>query len=58
MGGVRASLLVAPGQRKVLCDVAACRKARILPTGYFHVGFTLPAPLCALAMCNRERIYP
>jgi hypothetical protein len=35
----------------------AQRKARILPTAYFHVVFTLPAGLRALAMCNRARIY-
>jgi hypothetical protein len=35
----------------------AQRKARILPTAYFHVVFTLPAALRALAMCNRGRIY-
>jgi hypothetical protein len=35
----------------------AQRKARILPTAYFHVVFTLPAALRALTMCNRKRIY-
>jgi hypothetical protein len=35
----------------------AKRKARILPTAYFHVVFTLPALLRALTYCNRERVY-
>lgn len=33
------------------------RKERILPTGYFHTVFTLPAELRSLAMCNRKVVY-
>jgi hypothetical protein len=33
------------------------RKQRILPTHYFHLVFTLPSELRALAFCNREVIY-
>jgi hypothetical protein len=33
------------------------RKARILPTSYYHVVFTLPSELRALALRNRERVY-
>lgn len=33
------------------------RQARVLPTHYFHVVFTLPAELRALALCNRERVF-
>jgi hypothetical protein len=33
------------------------RKARILPTHYFHVVFTLPAELRALALCNRHKVF-
>ena len=35
----------------------AARSARILPTHHFHVVFTLPAELRALALVNRERIF-
>ncbi len=33
------------------------RQARILPTHYFHVVFTLPAELRALALSNREKLF-
>jgi len=33
------------------------RVKRILPTGYFHVVFTLPHSLCSLAMRNRREIF-
>lgn len=33
------------------------RKERILPTGYFHVVFTLPSELRSLAMCNPSVVY-
>ena len=33
------------------------RQARVLPTHYFHVVFTLPAELRALALCNREKVF-
>jgi hypothetical protein len=33
------------------------RKARILPTSYYHVVFTLPSELRALALRNRETVY-
>jgi hypothetical protein len=33
------------------------RQARVLPTHYFHVVFTLPAELRALALCNRDRVF-
>lgn len=33
------------------------RQARILPTHYFHVVFTLPAPLRPVALRNREQIF-
>lgn len=33
------------------------RKERILPTGYFHLVFTLPAQLRSLAICNRKLVF-
>ena len=33
------------------------RRARILPTRYFHLVFTLPAELRSLAMCNRKPVF-
>ena len=33
------------------------RRERILPTGYFHVVFTLPEPLRALVQYNREALF-
>ena len=33
------------------------RQARVLPTHYFHVVFTLPSELRALALCNREKVF-
>ena len=35
----------------------AQRMERVLPTHYFHVVFTLPSELRALAMVNREQIF-
>ncbi len=35
----------------------AGRKERILPIGYFHVVFTLPAQLRSVAMCNRKMVF-
>jgi predicted Zn-ribbon and HTH transcriptional regulator len=32
------------------------RKAELLPVGYFHLVFTLPHELNALALCNKEAI--
>jgi len=33
------------------------RKAELLPTDYFHVVFTLPQPIAAIAFYNRELVY-
>jgi hypothetical protein len=33
------------------------RKAELLPTEYFHVVFTLPQPIAAIAFYNRELVY-
>jgi len=33
------------------------RREELLPTTYFHVVFTLPAPLAAIAFQNKEAIY-
>ena len=35
----------------------AARERELLPVEYFHVVFTLPAPLAALARTNKRRIY-
>jgi hypothetical protein len=45
------------------CQGAAARKwlaereAELLPVGYFHVVYTLPAPLCDIAYQNKRVIY-
>ena len=33
------------------------RKAELLPTEYFHLVFTLPEPIAAVAFYNRETVY-
>ena len=33
------------------------RKAELLPTAYFHVVFTLPEPIAAIAFYNKETVY-
>jgi hypothetical protein len=33
------------------------RKAELLPTEYFHVVFTLPEPIAAIAFYNKEAVY-
>ena len=33
------------------------RKAELLPTEYFHVVFTLPEPIAAIAFFNKEVVY-
>jgi hypothetical protein len=33
------------------------RQAELLPTDYFHVVFTLPESIAAIAFCNRELVY-
>ena len=33
------------------------RQAEVLPVGYFHVVFTLPHELCALALRNKKELY-
>jgi hypothetical protein len=33
------------------------RKAELLPNEYFHVVFTLPVPIAAIAFYNREAVY-
>jgi len=33
------------------------RKAELLPTAYFHVVFTLPEPIAAIAFYNQEVVY-
>jgi hypothetical protein len=33
------------------------RKAELLPTTYFHVVFTLPEPIAAIAFYNKEAVY-
>jgi Putative transposase/Transposase zinc-binding domain len=35
----------------------AARSVRVLPTHHFHVVFTLPAELRALALVNREKVF-
>ncbi len=38
-------------------DWLEARRADLLPVGYFHVVFTLPAPIAAIAYTNKAAIY-
>ncbi len=38
-------------------DWLAAREAELLPVGYFHVVFTLPAPIADIAYQNKRVIY-
>jgi len=38
-------------------DWLADREAELLPVGYFHVVFTLPAPIAAIAYQNKRTVY-
>jgi Putative transposase/Transposase zinc-binding domain len=38
-------------------DWLEAREAELLPVGYFHVVFTLPAPIAALALHNKRVMY-
>ena len=38
-------------------DWLADRKAELLPVGYFHVVFTLPAPIADIAFYNKRVVY-
>jgi len=38
-------------------DWLADREAELLPVGYFHVVFTLPAPIAAIAYQNKRIVY-
>jgi hypothetical protein len=35
----------------------AARQAELLPVSYFHVVFTLPAPIAAIALQNKAAVY-
>ena len=35
----------------------AARQAELLPVGYFHVVFTLPAPIADIAYQNKRAVY-
>jgi Transposase zinc-binding domain len=38
-------------------DWLAAREAELLPVGYFHLVFTLPGPISAIAYQNKTAIY-
>jgi Putative transposase/Transposase zinc-binding domain len=44
-------------QGQVRAEWLAARQAELLPVPYFHVVFTLPAPVAEIAFQNKERIY-
>ena len=39
------------------CQGNAAREADLLPVGYFHVVFTLPAEIAAIAFPNKAVVY-
>lgn len=44
-------------QGQVCRDWLAARQAELLPAAYFHVVFTLPAPIAAIAFQNKAAVY-
>jgi hypothetical protein len=44
-------------QGQASAEWLAARQAELLPVPYFHVVFTLPAPLAEIAFQNKERVY-
>ncbi|MGV6848889.1 MAG: IS91 family transposase [Marinibacterium sp.] len=44
-------------QGKARADWVAARRAELLPVPYFHVVFTLPAPVGAIAFQNKAAVY-
>ena len=44
-------------QGAVAADWLAAREADLLPVGYFHVVFTLPAEIASIAFQNKAIVY-
>ena len=44
-------------QGAAACEWLAARQADLLPVGYFHVVFTLPAPVADIAFHNKAAVY-
>ena len=44
-------------QGQARAEWLAARQAELLPVPYFHVVFTLPAPVAEIAFQNKERVY-
>ena len=44
-------------QGQARAEWLAARQAELLPVAYFHVVFTLPAPLAEIAFQNKETVY-
>jgi hypothetical protein len=44
-------------QGQARADWLAARQAEVLPVPYFHVVFTLPAPVAEIAFHNKETVY-
>jgi len=44
-------------QGQARAEWLAARQAELLPVPYFHVVFTLPAPVAEIAFQNKERLY-
>jgi hypothetical protein len=44
-------------QGQARAEWLVARQAELLPVPYFHVVFTLPAPLAEIAFQNKERVY-
>ena len=44
-------------QGQARAEWLAARQAELLPVSYFHVVFTLPAPVSEIAFQNKERVY-
>src|SRR5262252_6910341 len=41
----------------VRCEWLTARQAELLPVPYFHVVFTVPAPVAEIAFQNKETVY-
>ena len=54
----RAAIATAPSARGLArLQWLADRRAELLPVSYFHLVFTLPAPIAAIALQNKAVVY-
>ena len=53
----RVATAIAPSARGAARDWLAAREADLLPVGYFHLVFTLPAEIAPIAYQNKAVVY-